>query len=160
MIASDVFSHFIETDPRHIDVQTILGVAYVKISQEYTAISSWTSVNRILFVSNRLPIKREFYPIANNNGINDERTYSYENLLSMNIICSFLFHSTEASDYRTNIVYSSPTVDTGDLIDMTNSGELRYIDVEVFWGDKQGNVYPIKLGANKQVNIRLCFVQR
>ena len=76
LIASDVFSHFIEIDPRRIDVQTILGVAYVKINQEYTVISSWTSVNRILFVSNRLPIKREFYPIANNNGINDERTYS------------------------------------------------------------------------------------
>ena len=107
-----------------------------------------------------MPIKREYYPIASNNGITDETSFSYENLLSMNIICSFLFPSSDAGDYRTNIVYSSPTIETGDLIDMTNSGELRDIDVDVYWGDKQGNVFPLKLGANKQVNLRLCFIRR
>ena len=71
-----------------------------------------------------------------------------------------LFSSSDAGDYRTNIVYSSPTIKTGDLIDMTNSGELRDIYVDVYWGDKQGNVFQLKLGANKQVNLRLCFIRR
>ena len=30
--------------------------------------SSWASINRILFVSSRMPIKREYYPIASNIG--------------------------------------------------------------------------------------------
>ena len=89
-----------------------------------------------------------------------KRSFSYENVLSMNIICSFLLSSSDDGDCRTNIVYSSPTIETGYLIDMTNSGELRDIDVDVYWGDKQGNMFPLKLGTNKQVNLRLCFIKR
>ena len=33
---------------------------------------------------------------------------------------------------------------------MTNSGELRDIDVDVYWGDKQGNVFSLNLGISKQ----------
>ena len=43
---------------------------------------------------------------------------------------------------------------------MKNSGELRDIDVDVYWGDKQENEFPLKLGANKQVNLRLYFIRR
>ena len=159
-INNDVYSINIEQDPRLQEIVTINTIQYNKSIQEYYAMSSWASINRILFVSSRMPIKREYYPIANNNGITDETSFSYENLLSMNIICSFLFSSSDAGDYRTNIVYSSPTIETGDLIDMTNSGELRDIYVDVYWGDKQGNVFPLKLGANKQDNLRSCFIRR
>ena len=85
---------------------------------------------------------------------------SYENILSMNIICSFLFASTRAGDYRTNLVFSSASVDTADVIEMTNSGAIRELDVEVKWSDKYGNVYPIMLGFNKQVNLRYAFIKK
>ena len=126
------------------------------MTQEYHAMSSWASINRILFVSNKLPIRREFYPIVGNNGASS----AYENLLSMNIICSFLFASTNAGDLGTNLVYSSASVNTADVIEMTNSGAIRDIDVEVKWSDKNGNVYPVRLGVNKQVNIRFAFIKR
>ena len=90
----------------------------------------------------------------------NDSTIAYENMVSMNIISSFLFPSTEAGDYRTNIVYSSTNIENGDLIDMTNSGSLREIDVEVFWSDKHGNVFPITLGPNKQINLRIVFVRK
>ena len=79
--------------------------------------------------------------------------------MSMNIIFSFLISSTVAGDYRTNIVYSSSTVDTADLIEMS-SGSIRELDIEVMWGDKRGNVFPITLGPNKQINIRLAFIRK
>ena len=66
----------------------------------------------------------------------------------------------QSGEYRTNIVYSSPTVENADLITMTNSGKLKNIDVDVKWSDKYGNVYPIMLGHNKQVNIRYAFIKK
>ena len=104
-INSDGYSINVEQDTRLQEIVTINSVQYNKSIQEYYAMSSWASINRILFVSSRMPIKREYYPIANNNGITDETSFSYENLLSMNIICSFLFPSSDAGDYRTHIVY-------------------------------------------------------
>ena len=121
--------------------------------QEYAAMSSWGSINRILFVSNKLPVRREFYPVVNASGVFSESFVSYENLVSMNIICSFVFASTHAGDYRTNLSYATATVDSSDLIDMPSTTPIREIDIEVFWSDKYGNVFPITLGVNKQVNV-------
>ena len=159
-IDDDVYSINIEADIRLQDIVSIDGNNYIKMIQEYQAMSSWASINRILIVSQKLPIKREYYPISNTNGIITETLTSYENLVSMNIICSYLFPSTTPSDYRTNITYSSPTIDTADLIEMTNSGPLRELDIQALWSDKNGNIYPIQLGYNKQVNLRLCFVRK
>ena len=131
--------------------------------QEYVAVSNWASINRILFVSNTLPITREYYPFIGNNGSYlpfNESKESYEGMTNLNIICSFLFASTRAGDFRTNIVYSSPTVDNADTIDMTASESIREIDIEVMWSDKFGNIFPIRLGPNKQVNIRFAFIEK
>ena len=161
LITTDVYSIVSESDSRLMNNVTVGAYQYVMNWQEYKAMSSWASINRILFVSNKLPIKREFYPVSNGRGmLNEVDTSSYSDLVSMNIICSFLFASTEAGDYRTNIVYSSSNIDNGDLIDMNSTGAIREIDVKVFWSDKNGNVFPIRLSANKQVNLRFVFVRR
>jgi hypothetical protein len=159
-ITDSVYSITSENNPLIQNIVSINGNNYIQTIQEYKAMSSWSSVSRILFVSNKLPIKREFYPFASNTGILNNNSSSYENLLSMNIICSFLFPSTDAGDYRTNIVYSSPSVDTADLIDMSNSGAIREVDIQVFWSDKYGNIYPVRLGVNKQINIRFAFAKK
>jgi len=160
LIDADVYSINIENNVFIQKTVEINGVNFIKMTQEYHSMSSWASINRILFVSNKLPIKREFYPVSSSVGILNTTQQSYENLMSMNIICSFLFASTNAGDYRTNLVYSNSDVDVADVIDMTHSGMVRELDVEVKWSDKYGNVYPIRLGVNKQVNIRFAFIKR
>ena len=119
--------------------------------------SSWASINRILFISNKMPVLREFYPIS---GPTNTRLDPYENLTGLNIICSFLINSSNAGDYRTSINYSTTSIDDGPLIDLCSEGELRMIDIDVMWSDKNGNVYTIRLGPNKQINIRLAFIRK
>jgi len=63
LITTDVFSIQLETDTRLQTINDVGGVEYIKMIQEYKAISSWANINRILFVSHRLPIRREFYPV-------------------------------------------------------------------------------------------------
>ena len=140
-------------------IETIGGIPFIKMTQEYKALSSWASINRILFVSNRLPIKKEFYPIISSTNPDITSLDSYQTLSTMNIICSFLFASTDAGDFRTNVEYSSATIDTADLISFSNTGEVRDLDVQVYWSDKNGHVFPLRLGPNKQVNIRMAFVK-
>ena len=161
LITEDVYSIIVEQNPLLQNVVTMGGVPMYKTVQEYAAMSSWASISRILIVSNKLPIRREFYPAANNNdGILKHNKQSYVDLVSMNIITSFLFTSTDPGDYRTSIVYSTPTIDNADLIEMSQSGAIREIDIEVLWSDKYGNVFPIQLGPTKQVNLRLAFVKK
>ena len=47
-INSDVYSINIEQDPRLQEIVTINSNQYNKSIQEYYAMSSWTSINRIL----------------------------------------------------------------------------------------------------------------
>jgi len=159
LINDDVFSIIVEGDARIQIIETIGGIPFIRTIQEYKAMSSWASINRILFVSNKLPIKKEYYPIIGSNSEINSPQAAYESLVSMNIICSFLFASTDAGDFRTNIVYSSATVDSADLIEMPLSGQVREIDIEVYWSDKNGHVFQLRLGPNKQVNLRLAFVK-
>jgi len=155
----DVYSINVETDTRLQNVVSIESNNYIKMIQEYQAMSSWASINRILIVSNKLPVRKEYYPFANTNGVISNNLNSYENLSSMNIICSYLFPSTTPSDFRTNITFSSSTLENSDLIDLVSNGPIRELDVSVFWSDKNGIVYPVRLGANKQINLRLAFVK-
>ena len=76
----------------------------------------------------------------------------------MNIISSFLINSTNAGDYWTRINYSSGSIDDGPLIDLISESDILNIDVDVMWSDKNGNVYTINLGPNKQINIMLAFI--
>jgi hypothetical protein len=153
-----LFSIVVQTGSNN--VVTLFSVEYIVMAQEYKSISSWSSINRILIISNKLPIRREFYPVANTNGINATSISPYADLVSVNIIQSFLISSTNAGDYRTNIVYSASTVDNSDLIDMASTGAIREIDIEVHWSDKYGNMFPLLLQRNKQVDIRLAFVKK
>ena len=152
-VTEAVFSINIEQNTNLQTIEVINGINWIKAIQEYAAMSSWASINRILFISNRLPVRREFYPLASNN-----RNNPYENLPGMNIISSFLINSSNAGDYRTSINYSSGSIDDGPLIDLISESDILYIDVDVMWSDKNGNVYTINLGPNKQINIRLAFI--
>ena len=154
LITTDVFTIDV------IDSIDNVTTDYIIMTQEYKAISSWASINRILFVSNKLPINREFFPVANSNGVISNNASSYSNLVTMNILVSFLVSSTSAGDYRTNITFSSQDVDNSDLVDLVSNGGIREIDIEVFWCDKYGNVFPVRLGRNKEIDLRLVFVRK
>jgi len=141
--------------------QEVNLVLYNVMTQEHKAISSWASINRVLFVSNTLPITREFFPVRDSKGIlisnGDD---SYRKMANMPIITSFLIDCTNAGDFRTSIIFSTSEVDNSDIITMPTNTDIRQIDVEVHWSDKFGNVYPLTLADGKQVDIRLAFIKR
>jgi hypothetical protein len=134
---------------------------YDVMTQEYTSISSWASINRVLFVSNNLPITREFFPINDTKGILGGNTSdSYRKMSNMPIITSFLIDSSDAGDYRTSVIFSTTDIDNSDLITMPTNTEIRIIDIEVYWSDKFGNVYPLVLSEGKQIDVRLAFIEK
>ena len=136
-------------------------VLYDVMTQEHKAISSWACINRVLFVSNNLPITREFFPVNDSGGIlvgngNDP----YRKMSNMPIITSFLIDSSNAGDYRTSIIFSTGDVDNSDIITMPTNVDIRNIDIEVHWSDKFGNVYPLVLADGKQIDLRLAFIKK
>ena len=136
-------------------------VMFTVMIQEHKAISSWACINRILFVSNNLPITREFFPVNDNKGIlSNESIDSYRKMSNMPIITSFLIDSSNAGDYRTSIIFSTSDVDNSDIITMPTNTDIRVIDIEVNWSDKFRNVYPLVLAEGKQIDVRLAFIKK
>jgi len=141
--------------------QTIGLTAYIVMTQEYKAISSWACINRVLFVSNDLPITREFFPVNDTRGLLiNNGTDAYRKMSNIPIITSFLIDSSNAGDYRTAIIYGTTDIDNSEIIEMPTKRPINEIDIEVYWSDKFGNVYPLVLAEGKQIDIRLAFIKK
>ena len=158
-INAKVFS--IDVRQLSFNTQTVGSNTYTVVGQEHKAISSWASINRVLFTSSYLPITREFFPVQKNEGILvNNNMKSYQQLANMGIISSFLIDSTNAGDHRTSIIYSNQTLDGSDIIEMRSQVPIKNIDIDVHWCDKFGNIYPLFLADGKQVDVRLAFIRR
>ena len=136
---------------------------FLAIPQEYSAITSFSTINTILLTSTNLPIRQEFFP-ANQHPYElrgDESLASqYANLSAFRIISIFYPNTTSAGDYRGTIFYSSGSILDNDLIDLDRNTPLTEIHIQVFFTDNFNNVYPLTLIPGKSVNMRLAFVKK
>jgi hypothetical protein len=140
---------------------TVNSLNYIVIVQQFNAISSWSSINRILFVSNKMPVKSEYFPFSKSMGLlNNTDSINYTNMSTINIIASYMIETSEAGDYRTTINFGSQNIDNSDIIELTGTGDIKDIDIEVFWSDKFGNVIPITLGHGMHIDLRLVFIEK
>jgi len=157
-INEKVFS--INVDEFTYNRETINSNDYIVMYQEHKAISSWACINRVLFTSNTLPITREFFPINDTKGILTESGIeAYIRMANLPIIASYLINSTNAGDFRTSIIFNTSEIDTSEIIEMPLNKEIQNMNIEVYWSDKFGNIYPLVLAEGKQIDIRLCFVK-
>ena len=139
----------------------VFGDSFWVMTQEHKAISSWACINRVLFVSNSLPITKEYFPLNDTRGLLiNTGTEAYSKMANMSIISSFLIDSSHAGDYRTSIIFSTFELDSSDIITMPTNTDIKIIDVDVFWSDKFGNVYPLVLAEGKQIDVRLAFIKK
>ena len=135
---------------------------YLAIPQEYSAITSFSTINSILIQSRTLPIRQEHFPSNYNKsglivGASSEELYT--NMNSFPILSTFYPHSSQAGDYRGKIIYSNDSLRDGDLIDLVGNGAINEIQIGVYFTDNFNNVYPLVLIPGKTVNIRLAFVK-
>lgn len=117
--------------------------------QNFNSLSNWNSLLSIVFLSGTIPVRYEQIPAVNRNGEANFRP----------IITDFqpLFTNTgierNAAQFFVQGVYR--------LIDLVGSDvELRKFDLDIYWQDKNGNLYPLYIAPNEILNIKLLFVKK
>lgn len=123
------------------------GATQKLFPQEYTTLSLWTSLNKIVLTSNSIPIISEYTP-TNNSGISS----------TLPIITDFTPQIELAGQSR-SIAYFVPTTQYR-LVDMTSSEQLNTIDLKIYWQDKRQNLYPLFLSQFQEANIKIGFFKK
>lgn len=118
-----------------------------KFSQEYTTLALWSSLSKILIVSNSIPINSEYTP-TNNSGISS----------TLPIISDFT-PSVELAGQSRSIAFYNPTSQYR-LVDLKSSEALNTIDIKIYWQDLNQNIYPLLILQNQQASIKLAFVKK
>lgn len=119
-----------------------------KFSQEFSVLNTWAAVREILFLTGRIPVNNESITTANN----DSST------TRIPILTDFSPIVNKAGDNR-SIAYYVPSGQYR-LSDMISTLPLQSIDVNIFWRDLSGRIFPLSLNIGRQINIKLAFLRK
>lgn len=116
---------------------------------------SFSSLRSILLTSNLLPFKPEGISTVGPNGGNN----SYNTSAIFPILSDFLVPTeSKVTDFRVVNEYL-PTAQYR-YINLVGRNALNTIDIKMFWSDFQGNIYPIFLGANASMSVKMLFQKK
>lgn len=118
-----------------------------RFSQEYSTLALWSSLRKIVIVSNSIPILPEFTP-STNSGISS----------TLPILTDFVPNIEDAGEVR-SIAFYNPQSQYR-LVDMMSSEQLNTIDLKIYWQDIQQNIYPIYITRFQQASVKLGFFKK
>ena len=124
------------------------------LQQELSSVGLWNPVNSIVFTSNMIPIEPSANPPIQiyKDGILQTGTSSNT---SLNVLTDFVGNDLLFKPY---VIYS-PTVYR--YIDLKPNTEIRNIDLQVFWRDKNSGKYrPLYLASGGSCSVKLLFVKK
>lgn len=129
---------------------TILGYAYLTNLQELPTYAQWSSLASIIFTTNYIPINPEAAPAPVRSG----DPASGSNVL-------FAIADFEPQGFAYPYEYINH-VQTGPrrYADLRSETPLSRVDLQVYWEDKQGNLYPVQLGIGDAFSIKLEFKKK
>ena len=150
---------------------------------QFPVTQTWTACKMILICSYSLPVKGEYVPTGENDGLliheNSEsckRTYAEFhagddkpcNLGEVDLLTpthkvleSFFPVPVEGGDIRTGVVYSNDSMDVSTKIAITgDSTQMDKFDIAVRWLDIYNNIHNLELREGTSCDIRLAFVKK
>lgn len=150
---------------------------------QFSVTQTWNACKIILICSNTLPIRGEYVPLSEWDGLlihepSEKAKRIYESLHkgekdstqlnitsimtpSVKVLESFYPISSQGGDIRTQIIFSNDTLDTGTKNAMQGSScDIRKFDVSVKWVDIYNNLHDLELMEGSSCDIRLAFVKK
>lgn len=132
-------------------------VYYIFI-QEYQAIQAWSSLRKILVTTNTIPIVKEFEPPNFNSKVINTDGYSSGLVAGVPIITDFVPQINNIGESR-SVAYYVPTSQYR-LIDMISDNPIKKIDLNIYWQDKNGTIYPLDISVFEQASMKLAFIRK
>lgn len=127
------------------------ATAWYKFTQNFSTVSYWSSLRKIIIASNTIPILSEIVP-SHLSGSQSGITSSFP------IITDFVPNIDQSNQSR-SIAYYYPTSQYR-LVDMIGDGPLNKIDLQIYWQDKNGNMYPLYISPLQQASIKIAFIRK
>jgi len=128
-------------------VNTVGGV--INLTEEYITVGSINLFKSIIITSNSIPIQSELLPASNGSGINIGKPIAtdFEPLINDSAgQARSVFQYYPQGPYR--------------LINLNSASPLYKVDINVFWQDIYGNVYPFYVAYDSIITIKLLFVRK
>lgn len=129
-------------------------VKYIVMTQDWESTSKiWSPIKSIVFTSSLLPINPEMTGIPltfSDNNI----TSSYTSASNFAPIVTDITILGAAHEWKTAIVYTPQSEYR--MVSLTG-GEIRQVDIQVFWKDSTGELIPFTMPNNSTVNMKLMF---
>ncbi len=126
-----------------------IATDYWSITSEYNTFQLWDSLRKIVIISNTMPVRTEGIPSANpaSPGLSS----------GLPILSDFVLDLQQAGDSRSIAHYNPQTYK---LVDLVSDLPLTKIDIQLFWQDRNQNLYPIKLSSFQTASIKLGFFRK
>jgi len=138
-----VFMPYLETN-RIIDTTEESGFLY-KYQQEFDTTGQITSFRNIIIRSNTIPIRSE--GLTTQTGTNSSEI--------QNILTDFEIDQGSLRNQKSFIHYI-PTAEYR-RINLTGDSPLQNISLEILWGDRFDNFYPVLIPAHDKASVKLYF---
>jgi len=127
----------------------------ITMFQEYTSLNLLCPIQSILFTSSLLPIATT---LTGKPAVFNSQTTTVQSGNNSNIvlqISDLTLENTTGKDYKPCILYS-PTAEYR-LNDLYGNAPLHQIDIQVYWKDRYGNIYPLYLTPSSTASIKILF---
>jgi len=118
-------------------------------TQEQRTLYLWYDITKIIFTSNTIPVQKEYVGGLNENGDN----------IFLPIITDFIPEiGVNFNEQLSNLVYFP----TGPyrLVDINSSSDIRKIDFQAFWQDKNRVLRPIVVQPGQSLEIKMLFLRK
>ena len=123
---------------------------YIRMLQDYSTLFLWASVRKIVITSGSLPITFEQSPLFNNDNPDQFNTIP--------IVADFLPNVGNTAGESRQIAYY--TSQFYRLIDLSGGFSLNKIQFEIFWADKQNNLYQLEISNYQEATLKVVFVHK
>lgn len=126
---------------------------YLIFSQEYDSISSWDSLASIVFITRSMPIQPEYIPTQQINNGNNSTGASARYILT-----DFVPNTSRIGEQRGRFIYN-PTAQYR-YTELKSNISMNKIDMQLFWQDKQQNLYPMRISSGEINSIKIMFIRK
>lgn len=130
------------------DIVPVSPPEFLRVEEEYPCLSNWNGFKSLQISSNLLPIRKEYVPSLDSDGI----------LSGMGIISDFIPILEQNASARTNVEFinSSPYR----LINLYGKAPISKIDVRVDWTDKFGKSHLLYVPYNQILTMKFIFIKK
>jgi hypothetical protein len=115
------------------------GNPYYVMEQEFTTLSLWNDFTAIVFETDSIPVEPEYQPSQND--ITRRLITDFEPEVGIQNREKFQYFGTGWKRYY----------------DLKSAYPLSQIDIQAFWEDRDGRLYPIYIGLDESLTMKILF---